>query len=248
MKEVTRHPKLQRRMITILPLLVFMFSCNGDAIKNNTAGTNDTTGIVKQPTEPPKPRQDSFSIDREKSSFACTRSKTVKEVDRQIKIGKGTMNLKMDNASFSANTTIQIKNGWWFSLDKKAGGGKVVLGMKSVATLQIGEDESLETGNPGYLEAKKYPTATLTILQLDSIPGNNKKLNVTCKLQIKDTTAQIIFPARVEFKNAAHPEVPTKLIGDFHIDGIKWKLNPKNAKVLKDDLAFHVVLVTDEKK
>jgi hypothetical protein len=235
-----------KNLFLALPFLLLIFSCGDSAIKNNMPDSADTSGAVHQPVEPPKPRQDSFSIDRSKSSFSCTRSKTVKEVDKQIKIGNSTMNLKMDNASFSASTTIQIKNGWWFSLDKKADGGKVVLDMKTVAALQIGEDEQLETGNPGYLESKKYPTATLTILRLDSIPGNAKKLNVVCNLQIKDTTGQVSFPAKVEFADASHPEVPTNLVGDFHIDGIKWALNPKNAKVLKDDLAFHVVLVTEK--
>lgn len=235
-----------KNLILALPFLLLAFSCGDAAVKNNMPDPDDTSGAVHQPVEPPKPKQDSFLIDPAKSSFGCTRSKTVKEVDKQIKIGNSTMNLKMDNASFSATTDIRIKNGWWFSLEKKADGGKVVLDMKTVAALQIGEDEKLETGNPGYLESKKYPTAALTILHLDSIPGNSKKLNVVCNLQIKDTTAQITFPAKVEFANTAHPEVPTKLVGDFHIDGIKWGLNPKNAKVLKDDLAFHVVLVTNK--
>lgn len=235
-----------KNFLLALPLALLLFSCGDEAVKNNMPDPNDTSGAVKQPVEPPKPKQDSFAIDNTKSSFSCTRSKTVKDVDKQIRIGNSTMNVKMDNASFSASTEIKIKNGWWFSLDKKPDGGKVVLDMKSVAALQIGEDEKLETGNPGYLESKKYPTATLTILHLDSIPGNTKKLNVVCNLQIKDTTGQVSFPAKVEYANAAHPEVPTKLTGDLHIDGIKWALNPKNAKVLKDDLAFHVVLVSEE--
>jgi hypothetical protein len=234
-----------KNFLFLSPVLFFIFSCNGDGVKNNMPDPDDTTGQVKQPVDPPKPRRDSFLLDNSKSSFACTRSKTVKDVDKQIKIGNSTMNLKMDNASFSANTDIKIKNGWWFSLDKKSDGGKVVLDMKSVAALQIGEDEKLETGNPGYLESKKYPTSTLTILHIDSIPGNAKKMNVVCSLQIKDTTGSVTFPAKVEYANAAHPEAPTKLTGDFHIDGIKWALNPKNAKVTKDDLAFHVVLVFD---
>ncbi|HET6990613.1 MAG TPA: YceI family protein, partial [Bacteroidia bacterium] len=148
---------------------------------------------------------------------------------------------------FSANTTIKIKNGWWFSLDKKPDGGKIILDMKSVAALQIGKDEEVETGNPEYLETKKYPTATLTILSFDSIPGNNKKLNVKATLQIKDTTGDVIFPAKVDYLDNSYPEIPSNLTGDFHIDGIRWALNPKNAKVTKDDLAFHVVLVTEKK-
>lgn len=118
--------------------------------------------------------------------------------------------------------------------------------MKSVASLQIGKDEELETGNPEYLETKKYPTATLIIIRFDSIPGNNKKLNVIANLQIKDTTGALTFPANIEYLDSLHPEVPSKLTGDFHINGIKWALNPKNAKVTNDDLAFHVVLVTGE--
>lgn len=220
------------------------FSCNNDSPASGKNDSADTASVVKQPVDPPKPRQDTFAIDESKSVFKCTRSKTVKDVDKEIRIGKSVMHMKMDNASFSAATDIRIKNGWWFSLDKKADGGKLVLDMKSVTALQIGEDEKVEAGNPGYLETKKYPTALLTINSFDSIPGKPGKMQVTADLAIKDTTAKITFPAKIEFANAAHPEVPTKLTGNFHIDGVKWGLNPKNAKVIKDDLAFDVVLVT----
>ncbi|MCX6311434.1 MAG: YceI family protein [Bacteroidetes bacterium] len=228
---------------------VFLLACNGDTtIKNNVSDPNDTSGNVKKEVTLIIPKRDSFALDENQSSFACTRSKTVKDVEKQVKIFGGTMNLKMDNASFSANTSIKIKNGWWFLLDKKSDGGKVILDMKSVAALQIGKEDEIETGNPEYLETKKYPTATLTIIRFDSIPGNEKKLNVIANLQIKDTTGAITFPAKIEYLNASQPAVPSKLTGDFSIDGIKWALNPKNAKVLKDDLAFHVVLVTEKKK
>jgi hypothetical protein len=237
-----------KRAIFPVTAFLFLFSCNnGSGIKNNMPDPDDTGGEVKTTPVPPKPRQDTFSIDQEKSSFACTRSKTVKDVDKVVKIFGGTMNLKMDNASFSANTDIKIKKAWWFATDKICDGGKVVLDMKSVASLQIGKDEEVETGNPEYLEANKYPTSTLTITGFDSIPGNTKKLNVHATLQIKDTTGEVIFPAKIEYLDAANPEIPSKLTGDFHIDGIKWALNPKNAKVTKDDLAFHVVLVTSKK-
>ncbi|CAN5424943.1 hypothetical protein BH09BAC5_BH09BAC5_25970 [soil metagenome] len=224
-------------------LLSFLLlnSCNETTVEKQN--DTDTTAVITK-TEPIKPLQDSFLIDGSNSSFKCTRSKTVKDVDKQIKIGKSVMNLKMDNASFSANTDIKIKNGCWFTLDKKPDGGKVVLDMKRVSALQIGKDEEIESGNPGYLETKKYPTSTLKILHIDSIPGDSKKLKVFCSLQIKDTTGEVSFPAIVEYADISNPSVPTKLTGDFRINGIAWKLNPINAKVIKDDLDFHIVLVT----
>lgn len=229
-------------------LVLFLISCNGEApIKDNMPDPNDTSGEVKKNMELPKPKRDSFLIDQGKSSFACTRSKTVKDVDKQVKLFGANVNIKMDNASFSANTTIQIKSGAWFMLDNKLDGGEVLLDMKSVAALKIGKDEEIETGNPEYLETKKYPTAKLTIIRFDSIPGNKKKLNVIANLQIKDTTGAITFPAKVEYLDSLHPTIPSNLIGDFSIDGIKWALNPKNAKVVKDELSFHVVLVTEKK-
>ena len=153
------------------------------------------------------------------------------------------VNVKMDNAAFSTNTKLDIKNAYWFMLDKQFECGEIILDMKKVAALKIGEDEKVEVGNPDYLESKKYPTATLTILSFDSIPDNKKKLLVNAKLQIKDTTANISFPAKLEYSDAANPGIPTKLIGQFKIDGIKWKLNPKNAKVTKDELLFKVELL-----
>lgn len=218
-------------------------SCGNDGIKNNMPDPNDTNGQVYQVPEPPKPNCDSIQIDLEKSFFECTRSKAVKDVDKQVKIFGSMVNVKMDNVEFSANTKLDIKSSYWYTLDKKYECGKVVLDMKKVAALKIGEDEKVEIGNPDYLESKKYPTSTLTILSMDSISDNKRKMLVNAKLQIKDTTASISFPAKVEFTDAFHPDVPTKLKGEFHIDGIKWGLNPENAKVTKDDLLFNVVLV-----
>ena len=204
---------------------------------------DDTSGQVYQAPEPPKPNRDSILIDLAKSSFDCTRSKEVKEFEKDVKLFGSKMSIKMDNAAFSSNAKLDIKDGYWFMLDKQFECGKIILDMKKVAALKIGEDEKVEIGNPDYLESQKYPTATLTILSFDSIPDNKKKILVNAKLQIKDTTASISFPAKLEYSDAANSSVPTKLNGEFKIDGIKWKLNPKNAKVTKDELLFKVVLV-----
>ncbi len=225
--------------------LLLMVSCTNEG---NKIGTNDTTGgppSLEAPLPPASIKRDSFSINLKESSFACTRSKTAKNVDKQIKIGNSTMNLKMDNASFTASTVIKIKSGKWFSLDSILLGGIIVLDMKSVSALQIGDDERIESGSPEYLEVSKYPISTLSILHFDSIPSNPKKMNVVCRLQLKDTTGEVIFPAKVEFKNLNNPKIPTNLVGDFHIDGMKWGLNSKNAKVIKDDLLFHIVLINE---
>lgn len=234
---------MNRNIPAILLFSAFLSSCGNDGLKNNMPDPNDTTGQVYQTPEPPKPNRDSIQMDLEKSSFECTRSKAVKDVDKQVKIFGSMVNVKMDNVEFSANTKLDIKNGYWFTLEKKYEFGKVVLDMKKVAALKIGEDEKVEIGNPDYLESKKYPTSSLTILNIDSIPDNKKKMLVNAKLQIKDTSATISFPAKLEYADATQPDVPTKLAGEFHIDGIKWSLNPKNAKVTKDDLLFKVVLI-----
>lgn len=236
-------PIPQLTYLTIPLFTLFLSSCGNDGIKNNMPDPNDISGQVYVAHEPPKPNRDSILIDIAKSSFECTRSKEVKDVDKQVKIFGAMVNVKMDNVAFSANTKLDIKNGYWFMLDKQFEFGKIILDMKTVAALKIGEDEKVEVGNPDYLESKKYPTSTLTILSFDSIPDNKKKLMVNTKLQIKDTTANISFPAKLEYADAANPSVPTKLNGEFKIDGIIWELNPENAKVTKDELLFKVVLV-----
>lgn len=243
MKNYSLFPQITISLPIAIGITIFLISCGGDGIKNNMPDPNDTTGQVYVAPEPPKPNRDSLAIDLEKSSFQCVRSKAVKDVDKQVKVFGSIMNVKMDNVEFSAETKLDIKNAYWFMLDKKYECGKVVLDMKKVAALKIGEDDKVEVGNPDYLESKKYPTSSLTILSIDSIAGNKKKMQVNAKLQIKDTTANISFPAKLEYTDATNPTVPTKLNGEFHIDGIKWALNPKNAKVTKDDLLFKVVLV-----
>lgn len=231
----------------LFPIYFFLSSCGNDGIKNNMPDPNDTTGQVYVAPEPPKPNRDSMQIDLAKSSFDCTRSKEVKEFEKDVKLFGSKMSIKMDNAAFSANTKLDIKNAYWFMLDKQFESGKIILDMKTVAALKIGEDEKVEVGNPDYLESKRYPTSALTILSFDSIPDNKKKMLVNAKLQLKDTTAIISFPAKLEYADSANPTIPTKLSGEFKIDGIKWKLNPKNAKVTKDELLFKVVLVRDNK-
>lgn len=234
-------------LLQIFLLPFFFSSCGDSGIKNNMPDPNDTTGQVYQAPKPPKPNRDSIQIDLESSSIECTRSKRVKDVDKQVKLFGASVNVKMDDVSFSAETKLDIKNAYWYLLYKKFEMGEIVLDMKSVAALKIGEDEKVEIGNPDYLESKKYPTSTLTILGFDSIMDNKKKLLVKAKLHIKDTVAEISFPAKLEYADAKHADVPSKLTGDFSIDGKAWKFNPKNAKVIKDELLFKVVLVTGKK-
>jgi hypothetical protein len=231
------------KYFSLLLAALLLFSCNG----NNTSASTDSTEASAEkdsahPVPPPVPGHDTLQMDKAKSLFNVTRSKTVKDVDKEIKIGKSVMHMKMDNASFSATTKVEIANAYWEMTGKAFNHGMVVLDMKTVTALQIGEDEKIGTGNPGYLETKKYPTALLRINGFDSIAGNSKQLQVKAQLTIKDSTADITFPAKVEFADAAHADVPTKLSGSFHIDGVRWGLNPKNAKVIKDDLKFDVVL------
>ena len=226
-------------------IVFLLFSCNGNEKIN--PGDSAAPAVVKKDSAVSSiqlPRRDTFFMDKAKCAFNCTRSKTVKDVDKEIKIGHSVMRMKMDNASFSASTKIEIADAFWETSSTVLDQGNVTLDMTSVKTLQIGEDEKITSGNPGYLEIKKYPTALLAINSFDSIPGKPGRMQVTAHLTIKDTTAEITFPAKVEFANAAHPEVPSKLTGNFHIDGVKWGLNPKNAKVIKDDLLFEVILVT----
>jgi hypothetical protein len=227
----------------ILPGFILLFSCNGNPVVNKPVSDSaDSSKAVS--VNIPKSNRDSIGIDLEQSTFDCTRSKMVKDVDQDVVIFGKTMSVKMDKASFSASVAIKMLRANWFYVDQKFTDGKVVLDMNSVSTIQVGKSKELEMGSPNYLDVKKYPTATLTILRFDSIPGNQKELNVVAKLQLKDSIADLEFPAKMEFENNGEKMIPTKLSGDFHIDGIKWGLNRKNAKVLKDDLMFHVILVT----
>jgi hypothetical protein len=234
------------KYFSLFIVAAFLYSCNGN---NDSKDANDSAkkSIAMQngpSANTVNPAIVDFPIDTDQSTFNVTRSKTVKDVDKEVRIGKSVIHMKMDNASFSATTKIEIADAYWGTVNKNFDHGNVILDMKSVTALQIGEDEKIGTGNPGYLETKKYPTALLLINGFDSIPGNAKQMQVKAQLTIKDSTADITFPAKIEFADAAHAGVPTKLSGSFHIDGVKWGLNPKNAKVVKDDLKFDVVLVT----
>ena len=101
---------MNKNHIGIMIFAYLLSSCGNDGIKNNMPDPNDTTGQVYVAPEPPKPNRDSLQIDISKSSFECTRSKEVQEFEKDVNLFGSKMSIKMDNAAFSANTKLDIKN------------------------------------------------------------------------------------------------------------------------------------------
>lgn len=233
--------------LTQIRSLLFSFSlvllsCGENGVRN---GMNDIDDKSDSKVEvQPKPNRDSLKIDLSKSSVEVTRNKSVKAFDKKMKLFGDEVNVKMDDASFTTTTKLDIKNAYWFLLNGELDEGLVTLDMKSVAALKIAEDEKVEIGNPDYLESKKYPTSALVIKSFKLDPENSNQTLAVASIHIKDTVGEIEFPVTIHqakvMQNGMEP--PDKLTGEFTLDGIKWGLNPKDAKVIKDELMFKVSL------
>ena len=232
--------------ISVIILIAF-FSCNGNSPVNQPISDSADSTVTAE-DEIPKPNREMFRIDTVMSNITCTRSKTVKDVEQEVVILGKAMSVKVGQASFSASIDIKLKKGNWCFVNHKLEEGIIVLNMNSVSTIQVGKNKSLEMASPEYLDVKKYPTATLYILKFDSIPGNKREMNISARIQLKDSTAEITFPGEVQFTKYGENNCPSIFTGKFHIDGKAWGLNKKNANVVKDDLFFEVVLVTGETK
>lgn len=233
-------------MKKILPPFIlisaFLISCAGsDEKKSGTDSMADTT------TKPVVhvPKLDSVPLKTADCIFHCERSKTVKEVEKDVRVMGSIMHMKLDNASFTAETDIAVHSGNWYTIDGKMRNATLVLDMSSVEAMKVGDDKKLEMGNPDYLETKKYPYAYLNLDSLswstDSL-GNNSGFIIVSRLQLKDKDESIeLRNIKMENMDAA-TGIPEKLSFDFTINGIEWGLNAKDAKVTKDQLKFHVVM------
>ncbi|HTL82393.1 MAG TPA: YceI family protein [Bacteroidia bacterium] len=228
----------------LLPLLslTFLFSCAGDD-QQKTSGDSTADSLPKK-QEVHIPKLDSAGLKISDCSFHCTRSKTVKDVDKVVHIFGGTMNMKLDNASFSAETDIKVKSGYWYTIDGKMKNGLLVLDMASVEAVKVGADQQLEMGNPDYLETKTYPYAYLKIdsvgITTDSI--GKTSYSIPARLQLKNKEEPVELK-NIKYANAdAVSGIPEQLSFDFTINGIEWGLNKKDAKVTKDQLKFHVIM------
>src|ERR1041385_4097736 len=157
-----------KRILFLVPgiFLIAFFSCNESSPGKALSGSSDSSSAVVH--EIPKIDYDSIPIDLEKSSFNCTRSKEVKHVNQQVMLFGKPVNVQMENASFSASVVIKILRANWFLSDHKFDGGKIILDMKSISTMQVGKNKELEMATPDYLDAEKYPLATFQITQVDT--------------------------------------------------------------------------------
>ncbi|MBI3509378.1 MAG: YceI family protein [Bacteroidetes bacterium] len=233
-----------KKTILLFLTLVFLIACSSDANKKNKNDSVNNDSGKNVAVKPPA--RDSTQIDLLKSSFTCARSKTVKNLNKQVKLFGSSMNIQMNNASFSATTDIKIKDGYWYAQKMDNDGARIILDMKSVSAVQVGKDQQLEMGNPDYLQTDKFPVALLELSDFQAIAdtsaGSKTNYAFNAKLILKDTSAN------VEMKNVKADEYvpgktyPSSLSFDFSIDGMKWGLNRKDAEVTKDDLTFHVVI------
>ncbi len=234
-------------------LLVATFTACGPS-ENGTDKT-DSSNITKQP---PAVKHDSVPMNAIACNVSWVRDKTVKDVKKKIKFGNATMEVNMDEASFSADGTIPVLSGAWFTEDDKLTGGVVRLNMRELKSLQVDASGQLDMNSPDYLNAEKYPVATIRFLEAvqpnvmlpdtDST-GKTKRerapeTEFKALLTIRDKTDTISFNGKMENITGTVPQLAE---GTFTIDGKAWGLNPKAAKVVKDEMRITLKLVSGKK-
>ncbi|TND09626.1 MAG: hypothetical protein FD123_983 [Bacteroidetes bacterium] len=219
-----------------IPLL-FLFACSSESTNGN-----DSLANKKTVSSPPLPLRDSITMNAAQSSVSWKRERKVKDVVQKIKFGKATIDMKLDEASFTLNGDIPVKNGVWYTTDKKFDGGVFRLDMTKLQGVKVNDEQQLEFSSPDYLDVANYPTSSIRIVSISKTEGEDQ-YEVKAELTIKDTTGQLAFPAKVRFDAGG---VPQSLDGKFEINGLAWGLNRKNKKqkVVKDQLGFTVKLET----
>lgn len=225
---------MNHKPLTLL-LALALCACSSETGKTGTDSTTGQSGT----TAPPAPQRDSVLIDVASSSVKWERAKTVKNVKQKVKLGNATIEMNLDEASFTASGDIPVKNGAWYSLGKQPDGGTIRLDMTKLQAVQVGNDQRLEMTSPDYLDVEHFPTAQLRFNKLDS--DGKGGYTAAMSLTVRDTTGAVSFPVTVQ--NGADG-LPSKLSGTFTIDGMKWGLNRRNAKVTKDAMTFEVLFVT----
>jgi polyisoprenoid-binding protein YceI len=164
------------------------------------------------------------------SSVEWQRYKHVKHSSNTIKLGKSTVNFSVDDARYTAVGTLGLEEGWWQVKQGKFDGGVIKLDMNTIAALQINDKNEVELRSPDYLDVAKYPFATIRV---KSITSRNDSSIVKAEITIKDTTAKVEFPAKVDWGAG---NTPKTFAGRFVIDGKAWKLfRPRAGQEISED-------------
>lgn len=243
----------QRLFNTCIILLAATLTACGPS--ENETDKTDSSNITRQP---PAVKYDSIPLDAAACEVSWLRNKTVKDVKKKIKFGNATMEVNMDEASFSADGTIPVISGAWFTRNDTFAGGIVRLNMRELKSLQVDASGQLDMNSPGYLDAEKYPYATIRFFETerhgvietkgDSASGKAGNTIATSEIQailtIKDKTDTIPMKGNITGYSKGIPET---LNASFTIDGKVWGLNPKAAKVVKDEMRITLKLVTKNK-
>ena len=217
---------MKKILFVALPAAI-IFACSQEPSANN-GSASDTTSVKEE-------EQTISKVDIDTSSrLEWQRYKHVKHANNTLKLGKSTVNFTVDDAKYTTVGTLQIKEGWWTTKEGKYNDGVIQLDMSSIAAVQINDQQELELRSPDYLNVAKYPFATIRI---KNITVNKDSSIVKAEITIKDTTANIEFPAKVDWGSKL---VPKSFAGKFMIDAKAWKLYKPRAgqEIAEDKLEF----------
>lgn len=133
------------------------------------------------------------------------------------------------------NGVINFKQGHFIKTDGKITGGKFIIDMTTIKSLDIDDEEGRESldnhlKNEDFFEVNTYPIATLVFT--DVIYETKNELKIYANLIIKDVTKSINFRADIDYEK----EIMTT---KFKIDRTLWNINYNSKEIegkLKDGL------------
>lgn len=228
--------------------LAFVLLAAGAVSCSSDSTDNTKTDSAGDSVKTPQVKHDSVLLDIASCNISWVREKKVKDVKKKIKLGKSTIEVNMDEAAFSAEGTIPVAGGAWYTADGKLTEGLVRLNMQELKSLQVDASEHLNMDSPDYMDVKKYPFGYLRILNVSPVDLSMKDMpaqdaypcEVTTLLTIKDKTDTVRFTGA--YKKGT--TVPEMVEGKFSIDGKAWGLNRPDAKVISDKLTIKMKLVS----
>ena len=205
--------------ITFLILIIapFVFGCNGPVTAENNNKTSASSAALGQ----------KYSIDPKET----------------VVTWKGSMVI----ASEEEHTGYVYLSKGDLMIDKgQLVGGTFEIDMNTIEYKDREHKNSpvFHLKSPDYFDVKKFPIATFVITRVTS--SNDKNMQVTGNLTIKEVTNEVSFPAKIDLKDGI-----VKANGKLVIDRTDWGIRYRSGKfydvvadqIVSDDVEFLMNIV-----
>lgn len=221
---------------------LLMASCQTSQDKSGKAVSSEkkVTSDNKTDASPKKVTQ-VYQLQTSESKVRWERKKILLDVEETVKLGKGTMQVKMDSLQTSSDGDLAFAEGsTWILADKNFEKAVLNIDLTQIKSLRLNNQNKIDEGSPEYLDVERFPQAQLTIEQLTPTQQINQ-FQAKGTLTLKGKTLPIGFVLQLQSDEAAQS---LQVTAKIPFNGKEWGLaNPKVGKVAKDDFVFDLNLL-----